>query len=191
MFVKCGKWQPSGLLYPYLCRPSLIVNTLSSTELTQLTRRACFYKLVAVSTIFISMGVTDGHVLVDLEEGVGHAAADDHLVHLVDEVLDELDLVGDLGPAEDGEEGVLGRREDLLEVVQLLLHQEPCRALVESLAQHRAMMRVKNELSTFEYHGPWVMDIHICKTSRCPSSTNVLNKILMTNVVMFCWCSNL
>ena len=38
------------------------------------------------------------------EEGVGHAAADDQGVDLGDQVVDDADLVGDLGAAEDGDE---------------------------------------------------------------------------------------
>lgn len=33
------------------------------------------------------------HVVQHLEEGEGHAAADDHLVHLVQHVVDQLDLI--------------------------------------------------------------------------------------------------
>eukprot|EP00965_Chrysotila_dentata_P177165 5851593-Pleurochrysis_carterae.AAC.1 len=43
-----------------------------------------------------------------LEESECHAAADDHLVHLGEQVLDELDLVAHLGAAQDGEQR-LGR----------------------------------------------------------------------------------
>ena len=39
-----------------------------------------------------------------LQERVGHGAADQERVDLVDQVLDHLDLVGDLGAAEDGDE---------------------------------------------------------------------------------------
>ena len=38
----------------------------------------------------------------------GHAPAYDHLVHLVQHVLDQLDLVRHLGAAQDGQEGALG-----------------------------------------------------------------------------------
>ena len=51
-----------------------------------------------------------GHLdaLQGLLEGEGHAAANDELVHLVNHVLDQLDLICDLGPAEDGQERALG-----------------------------------------------------------------------------------
>ena len=46
----------------------------------------------------------DLHAVQLLEEGEGHAAPDDHLVDLVQHVLDELDLVLDLGAAQDRQE---------------------------------------------------------------------------------------
>lgn len=68
--------------------------------------------------------VADGHVLEGLLEGEGHATADDEGVDLVEQVVDQLDLVGNLGTAENGEEGALGRLENLGEVLELLLHEE-------------------------------------------------------------------
>ena len=47
------------------------------------------------------------------QEGVGHAAADDHDVDLGEQVLEHLDLVADLGAADD-------RRERVLRVVEQL-----------------------------------------------------------------------
>lgn len=44
--------------------------------------------------------------------------------HLVEKVLNELDLVRNLGSTEDGEEGLLGRLEDLGKVLELLGHEE-------------------------------------------------------------------
>lgn len=38
------------------------------------------------------------HVLEHLEEGESHATADDHLVHLVQHVVDQLNLIFDFGP---------------------------------------------------------------------------------------------
>ena len=57
--------------------------------------------------------LADLHALGNLEERVRHPAADDHLVDLCDEVLEQQDLVGDLGAAEDGEDGLGGRIQDL------------------------------------------------------------------------------
>ena len=59
-----------------------------------------------------------------VEEGVGHAAADDDGVGLVEEVVDDLDLVGDFGSADDGDEGLVGLGEGFAEVGELLLHEQ-------------------------------------------------------------------
>lgn len=69
-------------------------------------------------------GVADLGAGDDLLEGEGHAATDDEDVDLVEEVVDELDLVGDLGTTEDGEEGTSGVLKGLAEVLELLLHEE-------------------------------------------------------------------
>ena len=45
------------------------------------------------------------HVVQDFEEGEGHASANDHLVDLVQHVIDQLDLVLHLGPEREKEEG--------------------------------------------------------------------------------------
>lgn len=63
-------------------------------------------------------------VLKGLLEGEGHTASNDHGVDLVQQVLDQLDLVRDLGTSQDGEEGLLGLLEDLGKELELLLHQQ-------------------------------------------------------------------
>ena len=68
-------------------------------------------------------GVAD-FVAPGLAEGEGHGAAHDDLVHLVLEVLDHADLARHLGPAEDGHEGPHGIGNGLLEIFDLLLHEE-------------------------------------------------------------------
>ena len=60
-----------------------------------------------------------------LEERVGHRAADEQAVDLAEQILDHLDLVGDLGAAEDRDERPLRRLERVAEILQLLLHQQP------------------------------------------------------------------
>ena len=57
-------------------------------------------------------------------EGVGHAADDDQRVDLVEQVVDDVDLAGDLGAADDGDEGLFGRFESLAEVGDFLFHQQ-------------------------------------------------------------------
>ncbi|KAJ6445317.1 hypothetical protein O9K51_00076 [Purpureocillium lavendulum] len=80
--------------------------------------------------------VANGHAVERLLEGEGHAAADDERVDLVEQVVDELDLVRDLGAAEDGQEGALRRLERLGEVVELLLHEEAGGLLGQVDADH-------------------------------------------------------
>lgn len=72
----------------------------------------------------VEEGVTDGDALEGLLEGESHTTADDQGVDLVKEVVDELNLVGDLGTTEDGEERTLGLLESLGEVLKLLLDEE-------------------------------------------------------------------
>ena len=59
-------------------------------------------------------------------EGIGHAAADEDGVGLLQEVVDHPDLVRDLGPAQDGHQGALGLLQGFAHEVELFLHQEPC-----------------------------------------------------------------
>jgi hypothetical protein len=55
----------------------------------------------------VVQAVTDLPFLEFLLEGEGHAAADDELVGFLEEVVDEGDLVRDLGAAEDGQQRAL------------------------------------------------------------------------------------
>ncbi len=57
-------------------------------------------------------------------EGVSHAADDDQRVDLVEQVVDDVDFAGDLGAADDGDEGLLGRFERLAEIGDFLFHQQ-------------------------------------------------------------------
>lgn len=56
--------------------------------------------------------------------------------NLVKHVLDELDLVRDLGTSEDRQEGPLRVLQRFRKVLQFLLHQEPSRALGQLDANH-------------------------------------------------------
>lgn len=77
-----------------------------------------------LGTSLVEEGVTNGDVVEGLLEGESHTTADDEGVDLVQEVVNELDLVSDLGTTEDGEERTLRRLESLGKVVELLLHEE-------------------------------------------------------------------
>ena len=76
----------------------------------------------------VKEGFADGHALGDFKEGEGHAAANDHFVDLVEHALYQLDFVGHLGTAEDGEEGALGVIQGLAEVGELFLSKSRRRA---------------------------------------------------------------
>ncbi len=56
------------------------------------------------------------------QEGVGHAAADDEHVDLVDEIAEELELGRHLGAADDRGDGALGTAKRGLQRLELLLH---------------------------------------------------------------------
>src|SRR5699024_7597368 len=59
-----------------------------------------------------------------LDEGVGHAAADDDGVSDVQQVVDDADLGRDLGAAQNGNQGTLGVGQSAAHDLQLLLDQE-------------------------------------------------------------------
>lgn len=60
-----------------------------------------------------------------LEEGEHHPAADEQRVDLREQVLDDVDLAGDLRSADDGEVGAGGVAHGTSEVVDLLFHEQP------------------------------------------------------------------
>ena len=97
-----------------------------------------------LGTGLIEEGVSDGDTLEGLLEGEGHATADDQGVDLVKEVVDELDLVGDLGTTEDGEEGALRLLEGLGEVLELLLDEETGGLLGEVDTDHGGVSTVSS-----------------------------------------------
>jgi hypothetical protein len=59
------------------------------------------------------------------EKGVRHPAADEQAVAFCQQALDDADLVRDLGPAQDGDVGVLGALGCLPQELEFLLHQKP------------------------------------------------------------------
>ena len=83
-----------------------------------------------------------------LEERIGHRAADDQAVDLLQEVLDDLDLVGDLGAAENGDERPLRRFEGVPKIAKFLFHQQPGCGLADEMRDPfdrcvRSMRRAK------------------------------------------------
>jgi hypothetical protein len=71
-----------------------------------------------------------------LEEGVGHAATDDHLVNFVQQIFNNKDLVGDFGTTEDRQEGSDWLLDGTGDVAQLLGHQQTCSLAREVTANH-------------------------------------------------------
>ena len=68
------------------------------------------------------------------EEREGHAAADQERVDALEQVLDQRELVGDLGPAQDRDERAApGASRMRPSAVQLLLHQEAGRRRLQVL----------------------------------------------------------
>ena len=87
----------------------------------------------------VEEGVTDLDVLKGLLEGESHAAGDDQAVDFGEEVVDELDLVRDLGASEDSKERTLGAFQGLGKVVEFLLDEETGRLLGELNSDHGAV----------------------------------------------------
>ena len=76
-----------------------------------------------VHLVALDQALADLFVLSE-EEGVGHRAADEQRVGLVQQRLDDVDLVGDLGAAEDRDERALAACHGVAEELQLLLDEE-------------------------------------------------------------------
>ena len=78
--------------------------------------------LTIVDLLVVHQGLADV-VALGGQEGEGHAAADDQGVHLLQQVVDHVQLVGDLGTAQDGHEGTLRIGQSLAHDGNFLLHQ--------------------------------------------------------------------
>ena len=72
----------------------------------------------------VEEAVPDLHAFEHLFESEGHAAADDDLVGLVEEVVDERDFVRDFRPTEDGEQRARGVVEHRGKGFEFLLHEK-------------------------------------------------------------------
>mmetsp|Transcript_57446 Transcript_57446/g.136768 ORF Transcript_57446/g.136768 Transcript_57446/m.136768 type:complete len:436 (-) Transcript_57446:19-1326(-) len=93
--------------------------------------------------LLVEEGVADAHAVQDLDEGEGHAAADDHGIHLVKHVLDELNLVTHLGASQDGADWVHRAVQHLRKGLQLLGYQEAGALHGVALAHHGAVPAVR------------------------------------------------
>lgn len=74
-----------------------------------------------LGALFVEPGAADLDVIADLEESEGHGTADDHLIDLVEEVVDQFDLICNLGATEDGEKWPLRGLDDWDEGIEFHL----------------------------------------------------------------------
>lgn len=104
----------------------------------------------------VEEGISDLDALKGLLEGEGHGTGDDEAVDLGKQVVDQLDLVGDLGATKDGKEGALRVLQSGSEVVKLLLDQESRGLLGEVDTDHGAVSTVSGTESVVcnDQHSP-------------------------------------
>src|SRR5882724_2338813 len=81
-----------------------------------------------VQFVVFDQRLADG-LAVGFEEGVRHAAANEHGVGNFHQVFDDFDFVADFGPTENRDEGTRGIGHGFAEVGQLFFHEQPRRRL--------------------------------------------------------------
>src|SRR6266481_3122062 len=81
-----------------------------------------------VQFVVFDQRLADG-LAVGIEEGVRHAAANEHGVGNFHQVFDDFDFVADFGPTENRDEGTRGIGHGFAEVGQLFFHEQPRRRL--------------------------------------------------------------
>ncbi len=79
---------------------------------------------LATSVLSVSTRGFSGGLALCVEEGVGHASADDDGVGFGEKVIDDHYFVGDFGSADDGDEGLDGVGNCLAEIGELFVHEE-------------------------------------------------------------------
>ena len=95
-----------------------------------------------LATGLVEQTVADLDVLKGLLEGESHATSNDQAVNLGQQVVNQLNLVRDLGTTEDSKEGALRVLEGFGEVLQLFLHEETGSLLRQLNANHGAVSTV-------------------------------------------------
>ena len=96
----------------------------------QLVALGLFQKLARqFDLVFLHQRFAD-RLALGLEEGVGHAAADDEGVNFIQQIADDADLVADLGAAENGDERPLRMAQHLAQVLEFFLHEQAGRGLL-------------------------------------------------------------
>jgi hypothetical protein len=86
--------------------------------------------------LLIEEALANGHAIDLLLEGIGHAAADDDLIGLLEQVVDQRNFVRDFRPPENGEQRAFGIIEYFVKSDQLLLHQKTGRLVGQRDADH-------------------------------------------------------
>mmetsp|Transcript_60433 Transcript_60433/g.74055 ORF Transcript_60433/g.74055 Transcript_60433/m.74055 type:complete len:209 (-) Transcript_60433:547-1173(-) len=107
------------------------------SDLTALGCSLVQHALHDISTLLVEKALADLHSKALLQEGVGHATADDNAIGFVNQILNEFDLVVDLCTANDGDQRPCRGAQDLGEGLQLLLDQQTCDLLRKVAAHHR------------------------------------------------------
>mmetsp|Transcript_31735 Transcript_31735/g.72414 ORF Transcript_31735/g.72414 Transcript_31735/m.72414 type:complete len:315 (-) Transcript_31735:315-1259(-) len=103
-------------------------------------------------TLLVKERVANLHVVGHLEEGVCHATTNDHHVHLVQQVLDELDLVANLGSSQYAQNWLGRCLKHLGEGIQLLGHKESRALHWKAVAHHGAVIAVSSSESITAEH---------------------------------------
>lgn len=106
----------------------------------------------------IEQGATDLDVLQSLLEGESHTTSDDQAVDLGKKVVNQLDLVGNLGATQDSEERTLGVLQSLGEVLEFLLDEETSSLLGQVNTDHGAVGTVGSAES--------IVDVDVTKGSQ-------------------------
>ena len=100
-----------------------------------------------------------------LPECESHSTSNDHLINLVQHVLNQLDLVCHLSTTKYGQERFIWVVQSFGEIGQLFLEQEPCSSSLKTLTHHTGVGSVGSTKC--------IIDIHISKFSqRCSELCN-------------------
>ena len=113
------------------------------------------------------------------KEGEGHSAADEQAVDLAEERLDERQLVGDLGAAQDRDEGPGGGVEDAPQDLEFLLHEEPGHRRTQVMGDpfDRGVAPVSG--------GEGIVDVDVAEPRQRPGEARVVRLLLGVEAEVF------
>mmetsp|Transcript_18005 Transcript_18005/g.31274 ORF Transcript_18005/g.31274 Transcript_18005/m.31274 type:complete len:283 (+) Transcript_18005:156-1004(+) len=100
----------------------------------------------------IKQRVSNLHVIIHLFEGVCHPTTNDHLIHLIQKIHDELDLISNFGSTQDGHKRPRWILQRLGKVLKLLLHQRTGHTLRQADANHGRMSAVSGSKRIINKH---------------------------------------